>query len=358
MKRAAKAIIIGMCMASAAGCASPKGSKSTDSNYVIETDPKYNVETRTLLKKFPITFQTSANTEEEKGIQNRMLNGFNCWNEGYDAWEHWGEVLYSPESIYNVNGVRMTLKEYQQAMNIALQRTEIIMGDFDNMILSGNWAAIRYQTTNKNPNTGDLTPAPVTEFVRFKDFGEKGMKVDEGWGGIKGNSYEGMMHFVNDEEKAEQQERLELIAETVLPETDNLEEKYPVLFPTEISGEKHLMMKKLLLQDIDSWNKGYDAYADWAGTLFADNVQYGYNDFTFDLNGLKDNAESLLQEKDIKRVKIYNILTSDDWAAIHSWHVVNRKDGSREVFDSMAFYHFTSENGSLKVDKCWIKENS
>jgi len=38
--------------------------------------------------------------------------------------------------------------------------------------------------------------------------------------------------------------------------------------------------------------------------------------------------------------------------------VVTRKDGSRDVFDSMAFYHFVEQDGNLKVDKCWIKENS
>ena len=37
---------------------------------------------------------------------------------------------------------------------------------------------------------------------------------------------------------------------------------------------------------------------------------------------------------------------------------ITRKDGSRDVFDSMAFYHFVEQDGNLKVDKCWIKENS
>lgn len=54
-----------------------------------------------------------------KKIQNRMLNGFNTWNLGYDAWEHWGEVLYSPESIYNVHSVHFTLGEYQQAKAVS-----------------------------------------------------------------------------------------------------------------------------------------------------------------------------------------------------------------------------------------------
>lgn len=352
MKTLMKIALTGLCIAAAAGCGNKK------KTYVIEMDPAYNVGTETLLKKFPITFQTPAESAEEKGIQNRMLNGFNCWNEGFDAWKNWGDVLYSPESIYNVNGVRMTLGEYQQSMNITLQRTDIQMGDFDNMIISGNWTAIRYQTTHKNMATGEVHAVPVTEFVRFKDFGQKGMKVDEGWGGIKGGSYSGLMSFLTEEEKAAQQKMMEEIAGTVLPETADLDEKYPVLYPTEIEGEKEQRMKALLLQDLDNWNKGYDAWAQWTDAFFTKDIAYGYNDDNFDLAGLRANAKALLQEKDIRRVKVYNILTSGDWAAIHSWHVVTAKDGSRDVFDSMAFYHFTEADGDLRVDQCWIKENS
>ncbi len=67
---------------------------SEESSYVIELDPEYNVPTEELLEAFPITYQTPADTEMEIKIQNRMLNGFNRWNMGYEAWEHWGEVLY------------------------------------------------------------------------------------------------------------------------------------------------------------------------------------------------------------------------------------------------------------------------
>ena len=54
--------------------------------YVIELDPMYNVPTEELLERFPITYETPAETEMAKKIQNRMLNGFNTWNLGYDAW--------------------------------------------------------------------------------------------------------------------------------------------------------------------------------------------------------------------------------------------------------------------------------
>ena len=110
--------------------------------YVIETDPQYNIPTEELLKHFPVTYQTPALTKMEQNVQNRMLNGFNRWNMGYAAWEHWGEVLYYDYSIYNVHGVRLTLQEYQKAMNMSLKATDIRMGDFQNMILCGDWMAM------------------------------------------------------------------------------------------------------------------------------------------------------------------------------------------------------------------------
>lgn len=335
-------------------CSNRKGS----SEYVIEKDPVYNIATETLLEKFPVTYPSPASTREEKGIQNRMLNGFNCWNEGFDAWKNWGSVLYDPSSIYNVNGVRMTLEEYQQSMNITLARTDIQMGDFDNMIISGNWTAIRYQTTHKDRQTGKVTPIPVTEFVRFKDFGDRGMKVDEGWGGTKGNSYAGLMSFLTEEEKAAQQKMMNEFITIRLPETDNLEEKYPILYPTEINEEKAQRMKVLLLQDLDNWNQGAVAYSKWADTFFAKDVTYEYNNDMLDREGIKANAGRLMKEKNLQRVKVYNILVNEDWAAVHSWHVVTGQDGIKDVFNSMAFYHFAEGEDSLVVDKCWIKENS
>lgn len=43
--------------------------------------------------------------------------------------------MYHPESIYNVNGVRMTLEEYQTAMNMSFKQMDIEMGNVTNMIL-------------------------------------------------------------------------------------------------------------------------------------------------------------------------------------------------------------------------------
>lgn len=65
-----------------------------------------------------------------------------------------------------------------------------------------------------------------------------------------------------------------------------------------------------------------------------------------------------LKRTDIQMGDFDNMIISGNWTAIHSWHVFTAKDGSRDVFDSMAFYHFTEADGDLRVDQCWIKENS
>ncbi len=321
--------------------------------YVIELDPQYNVPTDELLEKFPITYQTPAVTDLNKKVQNRMLNGFNRWNMGYEAWEHWGEVLYHEDSIYNVNGVRMTLAEYQKAMDISLKSMDIQMGDFNNMLLVDDWMAIQYDIVNIDRETGKEIPGTTMEFARFGDYGELGAKVDEGWGGSKNENYTGMLNFLTEEERAAQDAFMQELADTVLPETDNLEAKYPVEYPTTIDTELGKDMKALILQDFENWNSGYEAWSAWADKFYTDDVTYDYRGTEYDLAGLKEAMKPLVESE--QRVRINNILISEDWVAIHFWNVVTDKDGNKDVFNHMQFLHFVQTDDGLKVDMCWAK---
>ena len=121
-----------------------------------------------LIKKFPVMNPTTVRPGIERNIQNRLLTGFENWNRGFDAWKAWGDILYTKDSIYNVHGARLTLAEYQNAMNLSLKQMDILMGAFRNMVICGEWTAIHYDTTNiKN---GVSTPSSVMEFVKFKDY--------------------------------------------------------------------------------------------------------------------------------------------------------------------------------------------
>lgn len=320
---------------------------------VIELDPMYNVPTEELITRFPIKYETPAVTDMEKKIQNRMLNGFNTWNLGYDAWEHWGEVLYSDASIYNVHGAHLTLKEYQASMNMALQATDIQMGQFLNMILSGDWTAIHYETSMTNRETGETTYSPVTEFVRFKDFGEKGAKVDEGWGGVRDASMAGMMYFMTEEEQAYQKELDDAILSIVLPETDDLEAKYPVTYPTEVSTELGQQIKAAILADFEAWNSGAEAWSDWADCYFTKDVEYSLGNAQMQqmtLEEVKTEAAREINDLSAQRVRIDNIIISEDWAGVHYWNVIVGEDGARTPMDTMVFMHFIQTDDGVKVD--------
>ncbi len=235
-----------------------------------------------------------------------MLNGFNRWNMGYDAWEHWGCSLYHTDSIYNVNGVRMTLGEYQQSQNVALKKMDIQMGSFNNMILVDDWMAIQYDIITTNPETGEAKPGTTMEFARFGDYGELGAKVDEGWGGSRNENYAGMLNFLTKDERAAQEAFMQGLIDTVLPVTDDLEAKYPVAYPTTIDTELGKQMKAAILKDFDAWNSGCEAWSAWAEEFYTGNVMYDYRGMRYDLNGLKAAMQDMVGHE--QRVRINNIL--------------------------------------------------
>lgn len=322
-------------------------------NYVIEEDPQYNIPTETLLQQFPITYQTPAETEMSKKIQNRMLNGFYQWNQGFDAWENWGKVLYHPSSIYHVHGVRLTLPEYQKSMNMSLKSMDIQMGNFNNMILSGDWMAIRYDITTINRKTGKSNPGTTMEFAKFGDFGAKGAKVDEGFGGVKGPDYAAMMSFQTDAEKKQQEAFMQEMINTKLPVTNDLRRKYLVKYPTPLLTAQSQAMRDAILQNIDAWNQGYDTWSSNADTFFTAGVQYNLSDENINLSQYKNAVKSLIDSEQI--VRINNLLVSEDWAAIHYWSVVTDTAGNKTADDHMSFLHFVENDGALKVDMAWTK---
>ena len=286
-------------------------------------------------------------------IQNRMLNGFNRWNMGYEAWEHWGEVLYHKDSVYNVNGVRMTLAEYQKSMDVSLKKMDIQMGSFNNMILVDDWMAIQYDIVNIDRQTGAAKPGTAMEFARFGDYGELGAKVDEGWGGTRNESYAGMLNFLNEDERAAQETFIQNLINTTLTETEDLEAKYPVVYPTTIDTDTGRKMKEMILRDFESWNSGFETWSAWADSLYTGDLVYDYRGEKYDLAGLKEAMRERIASE--QRVRINNILISEDWMAVHFWNVATEADGSKDAFNHMQFLHFVETDDGLKVDMCWAK---
>lgn len=116
------------------------------------------------------------------------------------------------------------------------------------------------------------------EFVQFKDYGDElGVRVVEGWAGTKGADFDMMRSFLTEEEAAAQDEAMEELEVYVVPETDNLEEKYLVLYPTAVSDEEGEQIKSAILSDFEMWNQGSESWADWADSYYSSDLQYHVN---------------------------------------------------------------------------------
>lgn len=109
----------------------------------VEIVNLYN-NTAELLEEFPVDYSTKVNSKIEEHIQNRLLTGFKNWNLGFAAWKKWGDILYTPDSIYNVHGARLSLASYQRSMDDTLKVTKIDMGKFHNMLINDNFCGIYY----------------------------------------------------------------------------------------------------------------------------------------------------------------------------------------------------------------------
>ncbi len=335
------------------GIAEDAASSSSVESVVSISDSYDNTEE--LAAIFPIINPTPINTKMEKNIQNRLLNGFENWNRGYEAWKNWGDILYTEDSLYNVHGVKLTLKQYQDAMNGTLKSTDIQMGNFNNMIIIGDWTAIRYDITTTDRQTGRSSDGSVMEFVHFKDYGEElGTRVVEGWAGTKGDDYAGLMSFLTDDQKAAQQASLDAIVNATIPDTTDLEVKYPVTYPTPIDSDMAKKIQNAILNDFENWNQGFDTWSVWTDTYYDNNLQYHTYDGAMSLSEYKASVKEIAESTAIKRIHFENMLISGDWAAIY--YKTTHQDaatGEKTAGDVMQFLHFTKDGDSVKVLECW-----
>ena len=54
-----------------------------------------------------------------------------------------------------------------------------------------------------------------------------------------------------------------------------------------------------------------------------------------------------------RRVRINNILVSENWTAVHYWDVTTLDDGTKDVANHMQFLRFAEDGDGVKVDLCW-----
>lgn len=310
-----------------------------------------------LIKKFPVNNPTTVLDGIEKKIQNRLLTGFENWNRGFKAWKAWGDILYTNYSIYNVHGARLTLSQYQAAMDVSLKQTNIIMGAFYNMIINENFTGIHYDFTTVVDGTE--IPGKVMEFVLFKDYGDDlGTRVVEGWGSTKDESGDRMAAaFQGDEEKAVQQQQTNYMLNYEIPDEADLKKKYPIRYPSNYIDDNANEILEIILEGFDKWNLGItDYYIPWVDNKYSSTAtSSGLNDKERTLTKYKEEITQLTNEQTIKKLYFENILIRDNWAAIHYRYRIEKQSGEKTVGDRMQFLKFENINGSLKIVASWIQ---
>lgn len=65
-------------------------------------------------------------------------------------------------------------------MNVTLKRVNIQVGDFQNIIICDDWAAIHFRVVFTDSESGEQRPADIMQFYHFVE--EDGnLKVDMSW---------------------------------------------------------------------------------------------------------------------------------------------------------------------------------
>lgn len=75
---------------------------------------------------------------------------------------------------------------------------------------------------------------------------------------------------------------------------------------------------------------------------------YDYRGTQHDRESLKAAMQSMVENE--QRVRIDNILVSENWAAVYFWNIVTDAEGNKDTFNHMQFIHFIETEDGLKVD--------
>ena len=313
--------------------------------------------TAELIEKYQVLNPTPVMNGLETNIQNRLLTGFENWNRGFKTWKAWGNILYTEDSIYNVHGTRLSLASYQAAMDESLKQATILMGDFHNMLITGEFTAIHYDFLTGVE--GNMKKSRVMEFVKFKDYGgDLGTRVVEGWGSTKDDSGEGLKNFQGDKEREEQENQDNFIKNYSIPDTESLRDKYWIKYPTEYKDANSQAILLIILKGFDSWNKGIEDYINFVDEAYTSNaISSSLDEKDRKMDEYKGEIRNLFSTKKIEKLYFDNILIRDNWAALHyRYRKKNLSNGNLESFgDRMQFLKFEEIEGALKITGSWIQ---
>ena len=111
-------------------------------------------------------------------------------------------------------------------------------------------------------------------------------------------------------------------------------------------------IKFAVLQEFESWNNG--TWSDWADRYCTPDVEYSLGNTEMTVEGAKTAVSGMISDLNVQRVRLGNLIVSEDWAGVHYWNVITDEDGVRTPMDTMTFMHFVDTDEGIKVDICSV----
>ena len=133
-------------------------------------------ETTDLKAKYPIRFPTEYTAEEEKKLE-IILEGFDSWNNGIEAYIAWVDEAYDKDAKSSgLDEVERTMDKYKEEMEQLCEEKTIKKLKFDNVLIREDWAAIHYRYRIEEENY-------VGDRMQFLKFQEKdgALKIVASW---------------------------------------------------------------------------------------------------------------------------------------------------------------------------------
>ena len=175
-------------------------------------------------------------------------------------------------------------------------------------------------------------------------------------GGVKNDQYSEMAELQSTERQAIEEKKLNDMKNYKIPNIEDLEKKYPILYPTVDKGNMAREIRNIILEGFDSWNKGFTDWSSW--------VDIAYKTDAFAVKGTQDH-KSMSEYKtemqanstnNVKRIYFDNMLINYNWAAIHYRYNIDTNDETqKDAGDRMQFLRFEETDDGLKIGETWIK---
>ena len=138
------------------------------------------------------SYDKGKSTNWEEQVRDRVFLGSLNYNRGYEAWVEGTKIVYEPDIIYHpLTSETLTREEYLKQGKEFFESFDIEIQPFDNLLVEGDWVAIRFEAHFKGKPgakfygydvSGKEAKMPLMEFIHYKYNPEPiGPRAQEGW---------------------------------------------------------------------------------------------------------------------------------------------------------------------------------